>query len=263
MKRLIFVAIALAGCKKSAKVTDAPPPPPIDAAAIDASTSDAAPAPLTPPVPSGKVGIQVLGLEYEGFEAKLMPAIRSDGSQVAAVWIGDDGGRGYLDLKFQLVDAKTNKVVDDRRLVDPEETNAAMRDDGTLDPKVLDAVKTRVGDVNALLSAGEWRALDTHAAENDPDAPIVAAGINWSLEDGAHLVGTRAGKKVFDKTYTQLTGRKTPGGGSEEDMCPDVLSLSAIHVDESSAQAVVAFGRLPGHNCGAPGDELVVISLPK
>jgi hypothetical protein len=138
-----------------------------------------------------------------------------------------------------------------------------MSDDGQLDPKVLDAVKKRVGDVNALLSAGEWRALETHAAEGDPEAPIVAAGINWSLEDGAHLVGTRAGKKVFDKTYAQLTGRKAPGGGSEEDMCPDVLALSAIYVDEPTAQAVIAFGRMPGHNCGAPGDELVVIALPK
>jgi hypothetical protein len=243
-------------------VIDAAPPTIDGAAAIDAASVDAVPGPLTPPVPSGKVGIQVLGLEYEGFEAKLLPAIRTDGSQVAAVWVGDDGGRGYLDLKFQLVDARTSKVVSDQRLVDPDETNAALGDDGQFDPAVVAAVKKRVGDVNAFLAAGQWRALDTHTADGGPDAPIVAAGINWSLEDGARLVGTRAGKKVFDKTYAQLTGKKAPGGDSEEDMCPDVLSLSAVHVDEATSQAVVAFGRLPGHNCGAPGDELVVIALP-
>lgn len=267
MNRITLVAaalVALAGCKKSAKVIDAPPPPPIDAtAAVDASPVDAAPAPLTPPLPSGKVGVQVLGLEYEGYEAKLLPAIRSDGSQVAALWLGDDGGRGYLDLKLQIVDAKTSKVVDDRRLVDPEETNAAMGEDGTLDPKVLAAARQRVADANAILADGEWRPLVTFAAAGEPDAPIVAAGINWSLDEGAHLVGTRAGKKVFDKTYSQLTGKKTPKGGGDEDMCPDVLSLSAIYIDETTEQAVIGFGRLPGHNCGAPGDELVVIALPR
>ncbi|MBZ0238847.1 MAG: hypothetical protein K8M05_41435, partial [Deltaproteobacteria bacterium] len=217
-----------------------------------------------PPVPAGTPGVQVLGVEYEGHEAKLLPAIKGDGSQIAALWIGDDGGRGYLDLKLQVVDVKSGKVADDRRLVDPEETSAAQREDGSYDPAVLDAVRKRVADANALLAAGEWRALQSHPSDpSGVDAPIVAAGINWTLESGLHLVGKRAGKVVFDRTYTQLTGKKAPKGFDEEEMCPDGLMLSAIHVDESSGQALVSFGHLSGHNCGAPGDDLAVITLPR
>lgn len=258
--------VSLAACKKASK-------PPADAtsvvvdaavATVDAAAAEPEPGPLTPPVPAGKVGIQVLGLEYEGYEAKLLPAIRGDGSQIAAAWLGDDGGRGYLDLKLQIVDAKTGKVVDDRRLVDPEETTAAQGEDGSFDSKLNDAVKKRVADANAILGAGEWRALQSHVAEpTDPEAPIVAAGINWSLESGLHLVGKRAGKVVFDRTYSQLTNKKAPRDADDDDMCPDIITLSAIHVDEPSSQALVAFGRMPGHNCGAPGDDLAVIALPK
>lgn len=259
--------VATAACKKAAKPPADAPPPPADAppaAVVDAG--DVAPdmGALTPPVPAGKVGIQVLGVEYEGHEAKLLPAIRGDGAQIAALWMGDDGGRGYLDLKLQLLDAKTGKVVDDRRLVDPDETTTAQREDGTFDPKVLDAVKQRVAGANAIFATGDWRALETHHAEpTDPEAPIVAAGINWTLESGLHLVGKRAGKVVFDRTYMQLTGKKQARGADDDDMCPDVIVLSAIHVDEPTGQALVGFGRQPGHNCGAPGDDLAVITLPK
>jgi hypothetical protein len=262
---LSFAGVA-AGCKKAAKPPADAPPPPIDAAAAapDADGEALGDAPLTPPVPAGKVGIQVAGVEYEGHEAKLLPAIRGDGAQIAAASVGDDGGRGYLDLSLRIVDVKTGKVVEDRRLVDPEETMTAQRDDGTFDPAVLAAVKARVAAANALFATGDWRALQTHDAEpTDSEAPISAAGIEWTLASGLHLVGKRGGKVVFDRTYMQLTGKKQPRGVDDDDMCPDIIVLSAIHVDEPTGTALVGFGRQPGHNCGAPGDDLAVITLPK
>lgn len=274
MKRAWLVAVAAASlslavaCKKASKpraaVVNADGAVAVDAGAPAPDAADTDAAPLTPPIPSGKVGIQVLGLEYEGHEAKMLPAIRADGAQIAAMWVGDDGGRGYLDLKLQIVDVKTGKIVDDRRLVDPEETTATQGDDGSFDPKVLEAVKQRVADANALFAAATWRSMVSHAGDpGDPEAPIVAAGINWSLDDKRHLIGTRAGQTVFDRKYTQMTGKLGPRDHVPDEMCPEIITLSAIHVDEPSSQALVAFGRQPGHNCGAPGDDLAVITLPK
>jgi hypothetical protein len=68
---------------------------------------------------------------------------------------------------------------------------------------------------------------------------------------------------VFDKTYTQLTGKPAPKGGNDDDMCPDIVVLEAIHVDATSGQALVTFGRQSGHNCGAPFADFAVIALPK
>ncbi len=275
MKRGWFVAVAsllvagalVVGCKKTAKAPADASPPAIDAAALAvdaASTAGEDAGPLTPPVAAGKPGVQVLGVEYEGHEARLLPAIKGDGSQLAALSIGDDGGRGYLDLALQLVDGKTGKVVEELTLVEPDETTAAQREDGSFEPALLEAVKRRVADANARLATGDWRALTSHAADPaDAEAPIIAAGVTWSLESGLHLIGRRAGKVVFDRTYTQLTGKKAPRGIDEDDMCPDIVVLSALHVDEPTGKALVAFGRQSGHNCGAPGDDLAVIALPR
>jgi hypothetical protein len=129
---------------------------------------------------------------------------------------------------------------------------------------LLDAVKQRFAGSNALFATGDWRSLQPHHAEpTDPEAPIIAGGINWTLESGLHLVGKRAGKVLFDRTYMQLTGKKQARGPDDDDMCPDVIVLSSIHIDEPTGTALVGFGRQPGHNCGAPGEDLAVITLPR
>lgn len=261
-----LAALALAGCKKASKpgpaklidavaALDAAPPPP-DAPDVEGD--------LTPGVPAGKPGVQVKGLEYEGHEAKLLPAIRDDGRQFAAVVIGDDGGRGYLDLRLRVLDAATGKLVEDRVLADPEETSKAQDEDGTIAPALLATVRSRVADANTLLGQATWRPLESFDADPaDAEQPIVAAGIEWYLGDGLHLLGKRHGKIVFDKTYQQLTGKAHPKAGGDDDMCPDVIALDALHLDAKTGTALVAFGRQPGHNCGAPGADLAVIALPK
>ena len=150
-------------------------PPPavvaIDAAAVVAVAVDAAvasidagPPPLTPP--AGARGVQILDLQYAGFEAPGLPAIRADGSQVAAIVRADDGGRGYLDLRFVLLDGATGKVAKTIRLADPDESSEAeSKDDaaGNLDAEnaLFAKVRTRVADANAVVATGTWRSLVT------------------------------------------------------------------------------------------------------
>src|SRR5262245_8207224 len=123
MNKLALVAVVLAvvGCKKKENEQAKPPPPPaVDAApAVDAMEVDAGPPPLTPAVPAGKIGVQILDLEYGGMNAPGLPAIRDDGSQYAVVALADDGGRGYLDLTLRLLDGKTGKVAKEWVLADP------------------------------------------------------------------------------------------------------------------------------------------------
>ena len=272
----VLALALLGGCKKktttAAKTADAAVAAVVVDAAVaavvvDAADGDAEGPPLTPPVADGKPGIQVKGVEYEGHEVKMLPAIREDGAQIAAVTFGDDGGRGYLDMRLQLLDTKTGKITDDRVLVDADETSKAQGEDGAFAPAMLDTVKKRIGDANALLAAATWRALEPSTApEDEPEAPITAAGISWSLDEKLKLVGKRGDKVVFEKTYTQLTGKKAPKATNpddEEGMCPDIVVLEGIHVDTKSGHALIEFGRQSGHNCGAPGADLAVIALPK
>lgn len=276
----VVAALALAsaaGCKKktttAAKAADAAVAAvPLDAAVaavvVDAAGgNDAEGPPLTPPVADGKPGIQVKGVEYEGHALKMLPAIREDGGQIAAVTFGDDGGRGYLDMRLQLLDTKSGKITEDRVLVDADETSKSQGEDGAFAPALLDTVKKRIADANALLAAATWRALEPSTApDDDPEAPITAAGISWTLDEKLKLVGKRADKVVFEKTYTQLTGKKAPkvtAADDEEGMCPDIVVLEGVHVDTKSGHALIEFGRQSGHNCGAPGADLAVIALPK
>src|SRR5688572_16645152 len=104
-----LIAISALGCKDGTapkkKVA-----PAIDAAAavavaVDAApeVTDAMPPPLTPPPPGGR-GVQVFDLQYGGFDQPGLPAIKDDGSELAATAVADDGGRGYLDLRFLVID---------------------------------------------------------------------------------------------------------------------------------------------------------------
>lgn len=259
-----LVALALTGCKKSAK--------PAPARAIDAAAAiDGAPAAdapdeppdLTPAVPDGRPGVQIKGLEYEGHEARMLPAIREDGARFAALAVGDDGGRGYLDLRLQLVDARTGKLIEDRVLADPEETTRALGEGDAIAPELLATVRTRVAEANALLAGSTWRGLDSVEGDPvDPEASIKAAGLDWTLTDDLHLVARRGTKVVLDRTYAQLTGKPRPSAGGDDDMCPEIIALEAIHVDAPTRTALVSLGRVPGHNCGAPGADLAVVALP-
>src|SRR5262245_11264380 len=122
----------LAGCKDEGKRAPKAVTPAIDAApvapiAIDAAGIDAAPPPMTPP--PGARGVQILDLTYGGHSEPGLPAIRDDGSELAATAVADDGGRGYLNLRFLVLDGATGKVKTTIVLADADETSDAEAKD--------------------------------------------------------------------------------------------------------------------------------------
>lgn len=266
------------GC--SGKKKAAPPVVAIDAAvdaaavvvAVDAAgpSVDAGPPPLTPP--AGARGVQIVDLQYAGFEAPGLPAIRDDGSQVAAIVRADDGGRGYLDLRFVLLDGATGKVAKTIRLADPNESSAAeSKDDeaGNLDAEeaLFAKVRTRVADANAVVATGTWRSLVTteRADDNAPPGPseaLTVGDLTFTYDlGGRKLSVARAGRQVAAHDLTRLV----PKAGPDTDTpCPgDLGYLRALHVDAATKKVLVEIGAWPqGHNCGGNGPIYTVIPLP-
>lgn len=276
---LLVVGLALAaGCKKQTNDKPAPPPPPAApdagaavAAPLDAAAEviDAPPPPLTPAVPAGKVGIQINDLEYGGYSAPGLPAIKADGSQFAVVSLADDGGRGFLDLTLRLLDGTTGKPVKEWQLADPDKTNGDNGDGAT--PAVLDAAKAAVAEANAMLAGAEWRSLTVVELPVDADkqaaTAITAGDLTFTYDAEKVTVTSKAGGKPIVKTYQQVTGQKAPAGAkpTDEDESPCTGAseyLRSVAVDATSKRALLAFDFVTGHNCGDDGQVYGVIALP-
>lgn len=274
MNKLALVVVLggfAVGCKKKEEPRATPPPPPaVDAApAIDATDVDALPPPLTPAIPDGKIGLQIIGLPYDGAEATGLPAIRDDGSQIAVRTIADDGGRGYLDLHLKLLD-RTGKVTKDHVLADADEITRAgeASEQEELPAAFLDATRAKVAEANALFATG-WHPMKT-ARRNPDDASaegpvtITVEGHAFTYDQGKLTVKPPAGAPIV-KTFAQLTGIKSLKKGSKaaDEYCgADQEFLAGASVDVASKTAVAEFGFLSGHNCGNDGEAYGVIALP-
>ncbi len=265
------------GCKDHAKPA-AKATPVLHDAAIAPTPTDAAPptapgvdatAPLTPAV--GALGIQIKDLQYGGFAQPGLPAIKADGSEVVATALADDGGRGYLDLRFLVLDGETGHVKNDVHLADASETSAAETGDdqaGTFDLETALAAKVRdrVAQANAWLGAGTYGALVTVGrADVGPPAPVeslVSGDLTFTYDLGRRrLVINRAGTPVA----THDLGRELPKPSPHADEhCPgDLPYLRALHLDAPSKKVVVELGAwAQGHNCGSNGPTYVIVPLP-
>lgn len=279
---IVVVLFAIAGaaggsgCKDKAKPKAAPAPAPavIDAAPagpIDAAgpVAAAAPSPLTPPV--GARGVQIRDLQYGGFAAPGLPAIKADGSEVVTTAVADDGGRGYLDLHFLVLDGADGHVRNDVRLANPDETSEAETADdqaGNLDVEtaLFARVRDRVAQANAWLAAGTYRDLATVArADEGPPQPseaIVVGDLTFTYDLGARrLTVTRGGQAVA----THDLSKRVPKPSTRSDSpCPgDLAYLHALHVDAPSKKVVVELGAYAqGHNCGSNGPIFTIVPLP-
>jgi hypothetical protein len=262
----VGVAALAIGCgkkkKEEPKPTTPPPAAAVDAAAAVAPTEviDAAPPPLTPAIPAGKIGIQINDLEYGGFQSPGLPAIKSDGSQFIAVVVADDGGRGYLDLQLRLIDATNAKVVKDWVLADPDKTSGSQdSEEENPTPAVLEAAKSAVAEANTMLGAGEWRSLapvvsDRKANDGGEGPTVVNVGdLTFTYDKGKLTVG-KQGVKPIVKTYQQLTGEPPPKVGPKDadDECDASGGewLKSVSVDATSKRALIEFDFDSGHNCG-------------
>jgi hypothetical protein len=240
------------------------PTAPIDAeGAIDGG------APLTPAV--GERGVQLRDLQYGGFAAPGLPAIREDGSELAALALADDGGRGYLELRFLVLDGATGKVKKTIELADAGATaEAEAKDDEAgnfaAEEALYAQVRERVAEANALVAGAGWRTLVTTTREDSgPPQPLesIAVGDLELRYDGARrkLSLLRSGQVVSTHDVSKLVGKASPRADTP---CPgDVAYLAAVHVDLPSKKALIELGAWPqGHNCGSAGPTYAVVALP-
>ena len=274
---LLVGVSAFAGCNKAKDEGKKPPAvsapvvvvdagsPPIDAVAIDAG-----PLPLTPAVPAGKVGLQVIDLEYGGIVASGLPAIKGDGSAVVALSSADDGGRGYLDLEVLFLDG-TNAVTKKLRIADPDVTSADEVDPDSAKTATRTAVDAaaiaKVAELNAELAVGDWRPLQGTAPLQRSDSmdytnEIPLGDLTYKLDVGKRVLTlARAGKVVA--THKLGTIYKVAKGGGDEMCGGDQPFLTAVFSDAVAGKAVIQIAFIPGgHNCGSGGDVYAVVPLP-
>ncbi|MBK9034508.1 MAG: hypothetical protein IPL61_25120 [Myxococcales bacterium] len=282
MHTLVAIALVVTsvGCARTKRRPPAPTAgdaagAPIDAGAPDVDAGlDAGPAMLTPA--PGARGVQINDLEYGGFAQPGLPAIKDDGSEVVATTVADDGGRGYLDLAVVVVDGATGRVRTRLRLVDPDETSAAIAADDTAGDQAATAalaaqVQTRVAAANALVATGTWRTLtgarraDDAGEPADPEALTVGdLTVTYALA-GQTLTIARAGATVATHPLRALApDLARPAPGAPDDACPgDLVYLAGAYPDPPSKRLVLELGRAAqGHNCGAAGQVYAVVPLP-
>ena len=244
--------LTLAACKKKEA---APQPAPAvvvaDAAAavaVPVAVADAGDAPLSPAIPAGKLGVQVIDLQYGGFVQPGLPAIRDDGSAIVVTSAGDDGGRGYLDLELLVLDGATGAVTKTHVLADPDETSAADEQD----PAKLDAIaRTRIAEANATFATGTWRTMVA-----DPE-------LTFALDQAkGNVTIARGGKTIATASVAKLLPKAKPPAGDEGCGSEDAR-LAGAYVDAASKRALIEIGySAGGHNCGAAGSAYAVVAIP-
>lgn len=84
------------------------------------------------------------------------PAISSDGKTIALVYSNDDGGRGWLNVAVQVIDARTSKVVRDDSIVSADELDPET---GTVTDKLLAVATRRVAAIQKRLDDGHYRSM--------------------------------------------------------------------------------------------------------
>lgn len=242
---------------------------PRDAAAPTGPTGDAGPGPLTPAV--GARGVQIVDLQYGGYAQPGLPAIKDDGSEVLVTALLDDGGRGYLDLYFRVLDGATGHVEHDLHLADASETSAAETADDKagnfdLETALATKVRERVAQANARIAGGSYRSLVTVMRAElglpSPTESLVTGDLTFTYDLGhRRLTVTRAGKPVASHDLRAELPTARPPAGSP---CPgDLPYLRALHVDPPSKKVVVELGAFAqGHNCGSNGPTYVIVPLP-
>lgn len=280
MRPTLTLAFALAtftvtACKRAEDArpspgASAPPPTGRDAGppAVDAAPVPSTPPPLTPAIAPGKVGLQVIDVTYGGFVAQGLPAIKGDGSQVAVVAVADDGGRGFLDLEARLLDA-TGKVVQTVRVADPDKADPEEPTPGAPPSPADLATQAAVAEVNGWFATGAWRALPGSepvppSDDLDADAAVTYRDLTYRLEVRKQIVTiSRGGAKLASHKLTRVY--PVPGKPNADAPCNDEQPyLSAVHVDDATARAVLTIGFVAGgHNCGARGAVHAIVPLPR
>ncbi len=251
MKRLVALVVATA-CRDQAPAPatrDARPaasqrPSPIDAAP-PAPPVDAAPA-----APS----LRLLDLTVEEgspIAADGLPAITTDGAELAALIPIGSGELGIDGVALERFDVATGKARARTVLIDPFALSDAVEAD---DPAALGAyqagLERALSRATAELARQRWRPLEVGAPDHHMQPQEMALGDLRLVFDEDRLQVSRAGAELlaWDAARAITRPRRRKG-----DDCSDHdLSLEQVIRDPTSTLLLVTIRLLPAHDCGEP-----------
>lgn len=207
------------------------------------------------------------GSPIDGGEFKTtgMPAVADDGSRVLIAWVMGDGGRGFPNLRLQVVD-RDDRVVDTRVVLDADQVEA-MTESSTVD---VAAHNQYLADSNGTL---RWRPLATAPVEGEaepgaePD-PMFASAWSSQLGDVAirfavdgHLVIEQGGKVVVDEVMAGWLTKDHPmyEGASADEMCQNPIYLQSVQLDGGRRVAVLGVEFHGNDTCWEPSGQYHVV----
>lgn len=202
------------------------------------------------------------------FKTTGMPAVADDGSRVLFDWQQGDGGRGYPNLRLQVVD-RDDQVLDSRLVLDADQVES-MADAATVE---VTSHNQYLADSNATL---RWRPLATApveaatAAVGGDEADGYGAS-KWSSTLGdlsvhfdvtAHLVIEQGGKVVVDKVMWGWLEQDHPmyDGASADEVCSNPIYLDSVHVDGGRHLAVIGVEYHGNDTCWEPTGQYHVVA---
>ena len=197
-----------------------------------------------------------------------MPAVADDGSRVLIGWQQGDGGRGYPNLRLQVVD-RADQVVDNRLVLDADQVED-LGEDATVD---VTAHNQYLTDSNGAM---RWRPLATapveavtaevgsETADEDGASQWTATlgDVSVHFDIGAHLVIAQGGKVVVDNV---MDGWLTKDhlmyeGASEDESCSNPIYLDRVHVDGGRHVAVIGVEYHGNDSCWEPTGQAHVVA---
>lgn len=194
-----------------------------------------------------------------------MPAVADDGSRVLIGWQRGDGGRGYPNLRLQVVD-RADQVVDTRLVLDADQIED-LGEDATVD---VAAPNQYLTDSNGAM---RWRPLATAevtdvSAGPDTEGPYptqwTAAldGITVRFDDAAHLVIEQGGTIVVDKVMDGWLTKDHPmyEGAGEDEVCSNPIYLGTVFVDGGRRVAVIGVEYHGNDSCWEPTGQAHVVA---
>ena len=204
--------------------------------------------------------------DYGEFKTTGMPAVADDGSRALIAWRQDDGGRGYPNLRLQVVD-RADQVVDARVVLDADQVEA-MAEASTVE---VAAHNQYLADSNGAL---RWRPLAAAPVEADAAGGVEAdayGGSAWVSALGdvtvrfditAHLVIAQGGKVVVDQVMTAWLAKDHlmyEGAGADE-VCSNPIYLDTVHADGGRRLAVIGVEYHGNDSCWEPTGQFHVVA---
>jgi hypothetical protein len=242
--------VSAVGCASSPAGPDAQAPVSMtNTSPAPTSAADAA----APDVLAKDRGVGIADLQDSTVTMIGLPAVREDTGEVALVFVGDDGGRGWAYASAVVVDAQ-NRIGSRVTLAEPGALNE-------LPPSVEKEARARIAAFNSRFATGPWRTLPGAVGQWKDMAPpqaVVFDETTYAIDSKAKEVTVVRRGEVLVRQAVKLVD--TP---ADAECRGDKSYLKSVHVDAARKRAFVELGAADGgHNCGAPPGDVVVVPVP-